>query len=222
MTLGERMTGVFLEPEKTFRSLAEQPVWTDVLIVTLIAFAVYTAVIMPFASREAFSHFQVEGSETPDWSRMPKWLLIIPVVFGLISTAALIFLSSGLIHLLGRLFSPHGDFKAVLAVYLHAGLADALAGNAVRLTVALTKKTALVLTNPALFFPDIPPRSFLFAAMAPFDFFRLAVFILLGVGLAPVLKIEKTKAFIVAFLAWFVLSALAVGLASLGLALSRR
>ncbi|MBN2200130.1 MAG: YIP1 family protein [Candidatus Aminicenantes bacterium] len=222
MNLPSRIQGVFFEPRTTLRAVAAKPVWTDVLAVTLIALAVYTIFIMPYASREAFSHYQAQGQEAPDLSRMPKWLLVIPVLIGLFSMTAVVFFSSGVVYLMGRLFSPHGEFKAVLAVYLHAGLVDALLGNAVRLAVALTKKSALVVTGPAMFFPEIPPRSFLFLALGSFDFFRLWAFGILACGLAAVFKVEMKKAFLIAFLSWLALASISVGLGGLSMAVARR
>jgi len=222
MNLPSRIEGVFFEPRATFREIAAKPVWIDVLAVTLIALAVYTILIMPYASREAFVHFQAEGQEAPDLSRMPKWLLVIPVFFGLFSMTAVILISSGVVYLLGRLFSPQGEFKAVLAVYLHAGLVDALLGNAARVTVALMKKTGLVFTGPTMFFPGISPRSFLFLALSPFDFFRLWMFGILAYGLAAVFNVRMKTALLISFLAWLVLSAVSVGLGGLGMVLARR
>jgi hypothetical protein len=222
MNLPARIQGVFFEPRATLRAVAAKPLWLDVLAVTLVALAVYTVLVMPYASREALSHFQADGQPPPDLSRMPKWLLVIPVVIGLFSMTAIVFLSSGVLYLAGRLFSPRGEFKQVLAVYLHAGLADCLLGNAVRLTVALLNKTALVVTGPALFFPGIDPRSFLFLALGPFDFFRLWMFGIMAFGLAAVFEVDEKKALLISFLAWLFLSAISVGLGGLGMALSRR
>jgi len=222
MSLPARIQGVFFEPRATLRAVAAKPLWLDVLAVTLVALAAYTAFIMPYASREALSHFQSDGQPPPDLSRMPKWLLVIPVFIGLFSIAAVVFISSGILYLAGRLFSPRGEFKQVLAVYLHAGLVDGLLGNAVRLTVALLNKTALVVTGPALFVPGLPPRSFLFLALGPFDFFRLWMFGIMAFGLAAVFEVDEKKALLVSFLAWLALSAMSVGMGGLGILLSRR
>ncbi|MBM3296066.1 MAG: hypothetical protein FJY83_00525 [Candidatus Aminicenantes bacterium] len=222
MNLPARIQGVFFEPRATLREVAAKPVWADVLVVTLVVLALYTVLVMPYASKEALSHFQVEGREAPDLSRMPKWLIVIPLLLGLLSATAAVFISSGIVFLLGRVFSRRGEFKPVLSVYLHAGLVDGLLGNAVRLGVVLTKKTALVVTGPALFLPDLTPRSFLFLALSPFDFFRLWMFGVLAAGLAAVFDIDGKKALLVSFLAWLLLSSVSVGLGGLGMALSRR
>ncbi|OGD11780.1 MAG: hypothetical protein A2Y86_06360 [Candidatus Aminicenantes bacterium RBG_13_62_12] len=222
MNLPARIQGVFFEPRATLQSVAQKPVWLDALVVTLIALTLHTILIMPYASREALAHFQSEGQAAPDLSQMPKWLLVIPVVLGLISLTALVLVASGVLFLVGRLFSPRGDFHKILSVYLHARLVDSLLGTAVRLGVVFMKKTALVATGPAMFFPGLAPRSFLYLALGPFDFFHLWTFGILSYGLAAVLGLEMKKALLVSFLSWLLLAAVSVGLGGLGLALARR
>jgi len=224
MNFGDRVLGVFFNPRQTLEAVAEKPVWWDVLIVLLVAMSVYTALIMPFATREALANYQSPtGAPPPDFSQMPKWVLAIGMIAGLVSILVMVFLACGVIYLVGRLFSPVGDFAKIVAVYLHAGLVDSLLGNIVRLALILVKKSMRVSTSLAVLLPaEVPLRSFWYILLSQFDFFRLWAFGILAFGLSAVFKVDRKKALGIAFLSWLILTLLAAGLSGLGLALQKR
>jgi hypothetical protein len=224
MTFFQRVEGVFFSPQATLEAVAQKPVWWDVLIVTLISTIIFSVVIMPYATQDALANYQAQGGTAPaDLSQMPKWFLIIGGVAGLFSILFFIFLSCGIIYLIGRFFSQEGDFSNILAVYLHAGLVDSLLGNMIRLVLVLMKKTFRVSTSLALLLPsDIPVRSFPYVLLSQFDFFRLWAVLIMAFGLSAVFKVDRKKALLVSLLAWFILTLIFAGLSGLGLALQKK
>jgi hypothetical protein len=224
MNFIDRVLGVFSSPRRTLESVAEKPVWWDVLVVVLVSMLVYSALIMPYATQEALANYQSStGTPPPDFNQMPKWVLAIGLIVGLFSIVVMIFLTCGIIYLVGRLFSTAGDFAKIVAVYLHAGLVDSLLGNAVRLTLTLMKKSIRVSTSLAVLLPaEVPLRSFWYILFSQFDFFRLWAFGILAFGLSAVFKVDRKKALGIAFLSWLILTLLAAGLSGLGLVLQKR
>jgi len=224
MSFFERVVGVFFNPRQTLEAVAEKPIWWDVLIVLLVSMSIYSALIMPLATRDALANYQTEtGAPPPDFGQMPKWILVIGVIAGLFSIMVMVFLTCGIIYLMGRLFSTAGDFAKIIAVYLHASLVDSLLGNIIRLVLILMKKTIRVSTSLAVLLPaDVPLRSFGYILLSQFDFFRLWAFGILAFGLSAVFKVDRKKALWIAFLSWLIITLLAAGLSGLGLALQRR
>jgi len=224
MSFFERVVGVFFNPRQTLEAVAEKPIWWDVLIVLLVSMSIYSALIMPLATRDALANYQTEtGTPPPDFGQMPKWILVIGAIAGLFSIMVMVFLTCGIIYLIGRLFSTAGDFAKIIAVYLHAGLVDSLLGNIIRLVLILMKKTIRVSTSLAVLLPaDVPLRSFGYILLSQFDFFRLWAFGILAFGLSAVFKVDRKKALWIAFLSWLIITLLAAGLSGLGLALQRR
>jgi hypothetical protein len=224
MSFFERVVGVFFNPRQTLEAVAEKPIWWDVLIVLLVSMSIYSALIMPLATRDALANYQTEtGTPPPDFGQMPKWILVIGAIAGLFSIMVMVFLTCGIIYLMGRMFSTAGDFAKIIAVYLHAGLVDSLLGNIIRLVLILMKKTIRVSTSLAVLLPaDVPLRSFGHILLSQFDFFRLWAFGILAFGLSAVFKVDRKKALWIAFLSWLIITLLAAGLSGLGLALQRR
>ena len=224
MNFFDRVLGVFFNPRRTLESVAEKPVWWDVLVVALVSMLVYSALVMPFVTQEALANYQSSsGAPPPDFSQMPKWILAIGLFAGMVTVVIMIFLTCGVIYLVGRIFSPAGDFAKIVAVYLHAGLVDSLLGNIVRLALTLMKKSVRVSTSLAVLLPaEVPLRSFWYILLGQFDFFRLWAFGILAFGLSAVFKVDRKKALGIAFLSWFILTVLAAGLSGLGLLLQKR
>jgi hypothetical protein len=224
MTFFQRLEGVFFSPRATLEAVAQKAVWWDVLIVTLVATIIFSVVIMPYATQDALANYQAQGGTAPaDISQMPKWILIIGGVVGLFSIMFFIFLSCGIITLIGRFFSQEGDFSKILAVYLHAGLVDSVLGNLIRLLLVLMKKTFRVSTSLAVLLPpDIPVRSFPYVLLNQFDFFRLWAVFIMAFGLSAVFKVDRKKGLIISFVAWFILTLIFAGLSGLGMALQKK
>ncbi|HOE14526.1 MAG TPA: YIP1 family protein [Candidatus Saccharicenans sp.] len=219
MKTGERLIGVFIKPKETFESVAEKPIWVDALIIVLIALAIYSYLIAPFAARDSYNLFQqstklkqqlgeerfqtfleearkkAEGMTTT--TRLTQALTGSLVgIIGLLFQALLLFV-------LARFFSSHGTYKQVMAALFHANFINAILGNGLRSLLISAKQSVYnVSTGLAVFFPGLDPTSSSYMILTSIDFFQLWMFGVLAYGLAAIFKIDMKKALIISYLFW--------------------
>lgn len=53
-----KIPGSVCQAQETFNYLSERPVWVDALIIVLIALALYSYLIAPFAARDSYTLYQ--------------------------------------------------------------------------------------------------------------------------------------------------------------------
>ncbi len=101
---------------------------------------------------------------------------------------------------------------------LHASLVDKLFGNAVRMVLALTRKSLMqTSTSLALLFPKMEVTSTSYIMLAQIDFFQIWLFGILAFGLAAVFKIELKKALFLSYGVWLLKALVNVGIAMIGM-----
>jgi Yip1 domain len=230
MNFIKRLEGVFFSPKQTFAAVAERPVWVDVLVVILIALAVYSLVVAPYAQREQVQMFRESAKfkERLGEERFNQYIADMekpPTTWKMVQTAGgapLLFIIAMLIQgvvliLLGRFVSSSGTFKQVFAALIHANLIGGVLGIAVRLILTLTKKSVMqVSTGLPLFFPKMEVMSKAYIVLSQFDFFQIWVFAVLAFGLAAAFKISVRKAAVLSYLLWFFKALVNIGLAIAG------
>jgi hypothetical protein len=235
MDFVKRLTGVFTNPRQTFTALAEKPVWVDVLIVILIAIAIYAMVITPYAKHEQAQMIKdsVKLKEKMGEERFNQYVQTLdapPTTWGTIQTvggAPLFFVLAMLVQgailmLLGRFTSTHGTFKQIFSSLLHANLIHAVAGNGVRLILTLTRKSVMqVSTGLPLLFPKMEVTSTPYIVLGQVDFFQLWVFGVLAFGLAAAFEIDLKKALILSYTVWLLKALINIGFALFGLSFIR-
>lgn len=231
MNLFQRLAGIFFSPEPTFKALAERPKWADALVVLLVLFAVFSYLTMPYTQKdqadlmrsssrlkermgEEMFNKRLEALNNPSpGSVLARSLILSPLTFlvGL--------LLSGLVLLgMGRLASTHGNYKHVISALVHASFVDKLLGNAVRLFLIISKKSAVqASTGLALFFPRMEVTSAAYVILGQVDFFQLWLFGILAYGLARIFGISLKKALLVSYGFWLIKSLLYIGLGLFGL-----
>jgi hypothetical protein len=235
MDFVKRLTGVFTNPRQTFTALAEKPVWVDVLIVILIAIAVYAMVITPYAKHEQAQMIKdsVKLKERMGEERFNQYVQTLdtpPTTWGIIQAvggAPLIFVLAMLVQgailmLLGRFTSTQGTFKQIFSSLVHANLIHAVAGNGVRLILTLTRKSVMqVSTGLPLLFPKMEVTSTPYIVLSQVDFFQLWLFGVLAFGLAAAFKIDLKKALFISYTVWLLKALFNIGLALFGLSFIR-
>jgi hypothetical protein len=235
MTFIERLTGVFASPRRTFSAVAEKPVWGDVLIVILIALAVYATVVAPYAQHEQVQMLKDSAKlkERMGQERFNQYIADQEkpaTPWKMVQTAGgapLIFVLSMLVQaaalmVLGRFVSTQGTFKQVFASLIHANLIYALAGNGVRMILSLMRRSVMqVSTGLPLLFPKMEVTSTPYLILAQVDFFQLWVFGVLAFGLAAAFKIDLKKALVLSYAVWFLKAVANVGLALFGMSFIR-
>jgi len=231
MNLFQRLAGTFFSPQPTFKALAERPKWLDALVVLLVLFAVFSYLTAPYTQKdqaelmrssarlkermgEDMFNKRLEALNNPSpASMLARALIISPLTFlvGL--------LLSGLVLLgMGRLVSTQGNYKHVVSALAHASFVDKLLGNAVRLFLIISKKSAMqASTSLALLFPRMEVTSAAYVILGQIDFFQLWLFGILAYGLAHIFSISMKKALLISYGFWLIKSLLYIGLGLFGL-----
>jgi hypothetical protein len=224
MSFGRRLVGVFFDPGRTFRAIAERPLWVDVLIVTLVLVSLYTYLVFPHGQKDSLRVMEENSSRLKEkWgepayagalerarsqSRSLAAFLVTPLTY----LSGLLF--SALIVLgLGRMITAQGNYLKVFSSLLHAGLVDKLLGNGLRFFLVSNRGSVLrTSTGLPVFFPRLDVLSNGYALMSQLDFFQVWAFLLFGIGLAASFKISLRKGLAIAFIFWVFKSLLAAGL----------
>ena len=235
MNLFKRIEGVFSNPRPVFDGLAAKPAWVDALIVVLIALIAFNLVVADFMQKDQLRLMKdnavlkervgaerydqmIQNMENPSArSRIVQTFVTTPL-FTLIA----LLLQALILLILGRFLSSQGTYVQVLSVLLHASLVDKLFGNAVRMVLALTRKSLMqTSTSLALLFPKMEVTSTSYIVLSQVDFFQLWLFGILAFGLAAVFKIELKKAFFLSYGVWFLKALVNVGIAMIGMSFLR-
>jgi hypothetical protein len=235
MNFFKRIEGVFFNPRPVFDGLAAKPAWVDALIVVLVALIAFNLVVAPYMQKdqlrlmkdnaalkervgEARYDQMIQNMENPSArSRIIQTFVTTPL-FYLIA----LLLQALILLILGRFLSSQGTYVQVLSVLLHASLVDKLFGNAVRMVLALTRKSLMqTSTSLALLFPKMEVTSTSYIMLSQVDFFQIWLFGILAFGLAAVFKIELKKALFFSYGVWFLKALVNVGIAMIGMSFLR-
>lgn len=225
MSFAQRLSGVFFDPKNTFTRLAAKPVWVDVLIFLVVVGVIYSYLIAPFMQKDTIAmmkdnvrlkelmgeeryNARLRQLENPSTSTKYLNLFLISPVMLLVG----IFLSSVVLLVFGRFFSSQGNYRQVLAAFLHASLVDKLLGNALRLFLVMMKKSVFqTSTSLALIFPSLSFTSPAYVVLSQVDFFQLWLCGVLSFGLAELFKISSKKALLISYGFWLLKSLLSIG-----------
>ena len=235
MNLFKRIEGVFFNPRPVFDGLAAKPAWVDALIVVLVALIAFNLVVAPYMQKDQLRLMKdnsalkermgverydqmIQNMENPSArSRIIQTFVTTPL-FYLIA----LLLQALILLILGRFLSSQGAYVQVLSVLLHASLVDKLFGNAVRMVLALTRRSLMqTSTSLALLFPKMEVTSTSYIMLSQIDFFQIWVFGILAFGLAAVFKIELKKALFLSYGVWFLKALVNVGIAMIGMSFLR-
>jgi hypothetical protein len=235
MNLFKRIEGIFFNPRPVFDGLAAKPVWVDTLLVVLVALIAFNLVVAPYMQKDQLLLMKdnsalkervgaerydqmIQNMENPT----PRSRIIQTFVTTPLFTLIALLLQALILLILGRFLSSQGSYVQVLSVLLHAGLVDKLFGNAVRMVLALTRKSLMqTSTSLALFFPKMEVTSTSYIVLSQVDFFQIWLFGILAFGLAAVFKIELKKALFLSYGVWFLKALVNVGLAIIGMSFLR-
>lgn len=235
MNLIQRVAGVFSSPKAVFASLAEKPVWIDVLVLTLVAIIAFSLVITPFMQKdqlqmmrdnaklkerlgeEQFNRMIQTMENPPAGRRIIQTYVFMPLFF-----IVFLLFQALILMIMGRFVSTQGTYVQVLSALLHAGLINSLLGNGVRLVLALTRKSVMqTSTSLALLFPKLEITSKAFALLGQVDFFQLWLFGVLAYGLSAIFKVDLKKSLFIAYSFWFLKALVNVALTLIGMSFLR-
>lgn len=229
MSFFSRLFGTFFDPGRTFRAIAERPIWVDALVVMLILLALHSYLVFPYGQKDSLASLEDNAARFQEnWGearydsavdrikgqdRILTSLLMTPLTF-LIGS-----LFSALIVLgMGRLVSTQGHYLQVFSSLLHANFVDKLLGNALRTFLILSRKSVIqTSTSLTIFFPKMEIMSTAYSVLSQVDFFQLWMFGLFGIGLAAAFRINLKKALVISFAFWLLKSLLIIALTLAGL-----
>jgi hypothetical protein len=235
MNLFKRVEGIFFNPRPVFDGLAAKPVWVDALIVVLVALIAFNLIVAPYMQKDQLLLMKdnaalkesmgaerydqmIQNLENPSARSRIIQRFVYPPLFYLIG----LLLQALILLILGRFLSSQGAYVQVLSVLLHASLVDKLFGNAVRMVLALTRRSLMqTSTSLALLFPKMEVTSTSYIMLSQVDFFQIWVFGILAFGLAAVFKIELKKALFLSYGVWFLKALVNVGIAMIGMSFLR-
>lgn len=220
MNFFRRFLGVFFNPEQTFRALSQKPVWVDALVLILLASAVFSYIQAPYSQKDSLqlmkNNIQLKerlGEEKFNQllDRMedtsPTVLFFRSFLLSPLSALIGFLLSCLIIMVLGRFVSSEGRYVQIFSATIHAHFVDKILGNAVRLFLIISQKSALsVTTSLALFFPRLEITSPGFVVLSQVDFFQLWLFGILGYGLSWIFHIPIRKALFLSYGFWLLKS----------------
>ena len=232
MNLFKRIEGVFFNPRPVFDGLAAKPAWVDALIVVLVALIAFNLVVAPYMQKDQLRLMKdnsvlkervgaerydqmIQNMENPSArSRIIQTFVTTPLFY----LIALLLQALILLILSRFITSSQGTYAQVLSALLHASLVDKLFGNAVRMVLALTRKSLMqTSTSLALLFPKMEVTSTFYIMLAQVDFFQIWLFGILAFGLAAVFKIELKKALFFSYGVWFLKALVNVGIAMISM-----
>jgi hypothetical protein len=235
MNLFKRIEGVFFNPRPVFDGLAAKPAWVDTLVVVLVALIAFNLVVAPYMQKDQLRLMKdnsvlkervgaerydqmIQNMENPSArSRIIQTFVTTPL-FYLIA----LLLQALILLILSRFISSQGTYAQVLSALLHASLVDKLFGNAVRMVLALTRKSLMqTSTSLALLFPKMEVTSTSYIMLSQVDFFQIWLFGILAFGLAAVFKIELKKALFLSYGVWFLKALVNVPLAMIAMSFLR-
>lgn len=236
MSLIKRIEGVFFSPKPTFEGLAVRPVWIDTLIVLIIALIAFNFVVAPYLQKDQLTIMKdnaasikqrygedryaqmIDRTEHPSPGGRIMQIFIMTPLFAL----AAILLQSLILLILGRFVSTQGTYVQALSGLVHAGLINALVGNAVRLALALSRGSLMqTSTSLALLFPRLEVTSTAYILLAQVDLFQLWMFGVLAFGLAAIFKLSQRKALTLSYSVWALKALANVGIGLIGMSFLR-
>jgi len=233
LTFFSRLFGVYLNPQDTFRALAEKPKWVDMLILLLILTTLYAAVIAPYIPQDQIRRLQSDvkgrakmGEEVYKqrlefWQTPPPFVAITGIIMQPVSLLIGFLIQSLVILGMGRLTSTEGKYIQIFSAFIHANAINLVLGNALRAFLISSRESVFqTTTSLALFFPKLEPLSAAYIVLAQVDFFQLWVFGILSFALAEIFKIELKKALFLSFGFWLVRSLFYIAIGLLGMNLS--
>jgi hypothetical protein len=236
MNLFKRIEGVFFSPKPTFEGLAARPVWIDAVVLLIAALIAFNLLVAPYMQKDQLTLMRdnaaslkerygednyaamIERTEHPTpGGRIMQVFIMTP----LIALAALL-LQSLILLILGRFVSTQGTYVQALSALVHAGLINALLGNAVRLVLALTRGSLMqTSTSLALLFPRLEVTSTSYMLLSQIDLFQLWLFGVLAFGVAAIFKVPRRKALALSYTVWALKAAANVGIGLIGMSFLR-
>lgn len=233
MSTAETLTGIFLEPSRTFEALRARPRFLAaaviiVVLTILVSFLVFSKIDYAAFMREQITKGPRGDQMTPEQIDTAVGFWTGPIgkvfiyVFPVIGTALYIAAGGGLYLLGSMLMGGVMRYKQAVSVWTYSSFAPAVLGSVAGVVVALltpaedinpSQPGGMVRANLGVILPHGSSPA-LAALLSSFDIFTLYGLFLAALGLRKVGKMSKGSAWTVAVGLWLVFVLLKVGWAA--------
>jgi len=214
-----RFVALFTSPKALFEHLEERPTWVVPFLVTLLLVATYIVVLWnPVILPNMLVRFEEKDTPQNVVDMMTKNGLMFSLLPGIIFGAIVTFLTALIVQGIGGfLLGGKLSYRQALSIVSHTGMI-ALPAFAIMIPLALVSKTPQVSVGPGMLFSAETAEGFFprFIAqfMASIDVFKIWQVALTALGVSVIGRVERSKATVAMFVAYFVASLLGACLAA--------
>jgi len=197
MSLAAKITGVFLDPKRTFISLERKPDFIVPLLIVMVAALIFTFVAWPIIEKTVLP-LQVERMQEQGLSEEKiDGFLKISKILGIVGPPLTVLVGSLVVSAIllfagNILLGGSSKFNKVFSVYCYTSLITVLA-YAVKLALVMSKKSMQVYISPAALFPAEAGDSVWFKVAGVFDVFAIWQLVVIAIGLGVLFRTTFQK-----------------------------
>lgn len=202
-SVGSMIVNIFLSPMRVFQSIKAKPTWLVPFIIVLLSSAVAAYFVTPLAMEMQKQQIMTSDKYTPEQKEATLQQMetfsgfgaVFGVAGGIIGAAVMIFLTAGLIMLMGTVvFGGTAKFMELLSLVCFTSLVSVL-GQIIKTPLMKMKGTMDIRTSLAVLLPGSDMQSTLYTVLSGFtDIFFIWGIVLMIFGVAFLYNFTKGKA----------------------------
>ena len=206
-----RFVALFTSPKALFEHLEHRPTWIVPLLVTLALVATYIVVLWnPVIMPNMLVRFEEKDTPQNVVDMMTKNGLLFSLIPGILFGAGITFLTALIVQGIGGfMLGGKLTYRQALSIVCHTGLIS-LPAFAVMIPLALVSKTAQVSVGPGMLFNAEQAEGFgarfIAQIMSAIDVFKLWQVALTALGVSVIGRVDRGKATVAMFVAYFLAS----------------
>ena len=208
-----RLVALFTSPKALFEHLENRPSWFVPLVIGLVMVAIYVIVLWnPVMLPNMLARFEEKGTPQNVVDMMSKNGLVFSLGPAIIFGAIVTFLTALVVQAIGGfLLGGKLTYRHALSIVSHVGLIG-IPAILVMIPLAFVAKTAQVSVGPGMLFNPMTAEGFgarfIAGFMASIDVFKLWQVALTGLGVSVIGRVDRSKATVAMFVAYFLASLL--------------
>ena len=201
LSLIQKVTGIFLTPQDTFKAIDQKPDWFAPLMIILIITLAFTLITMPITMPEQMEK-QREKMEEKGMSDEQieqgiavgeKIGKIMGPIGAVIGTVIMLLILTLVVWFVGNIvLGGQTSFKKMFSVYTYTSLIGML-GMILKTPLILSKKTADIHFSLASFMSEDQSKTYLYNFLKTLDIFAIWHYVVLAIGMAVIYKFTVKK-----------------------------
>jgi hypothetical protein len=209
----QRITGIFLQPQKVFEYLRLKPEFLVPIVLVAIIGIITSYLIYDIAINETITNIE-QNENIPDERRdmildsvadrrTGMWRYLSIYLFPVIGTLVIFSVVSLVYWFMGNvILGGKASFKQIFSAFAYSYLILAIVGTIVKVPLMISKETIKIHTSLAAFMPQDASQSALFRFLDSFDIFTIWMLIVFGIGFATIYRFSKQKGMFGVFIPW--------------------